>query len=61
MPTLITLMGSCILRIIYMHIMMHRFTAFYQVVMIYPISWAITGASMIILYFRVTKKAYKKA
>lgn len=61
MPTLITLMGSCILRIIYMHIMMHRFTAFYQVVMIYPISWAITGASMIILYFRVTKKAYRKA
>lgn len=61
MPTLITLMGSCILRIIYMHIMMHCFTAFYQVVMIYPISWAITGASMIILYFRVTKKAYKKA
>ena len=61
MPTLITLMGSCILRIIYMHIMMHRFTSFYQVVMIYPISWAITGASMIILYFRVTKKAYKKA
>ena len=61
MPTLITLMGSCILRIIYMHIMMHRFTSFYQVVMIYPISWAITGASMIILYFRVTKKAYRKA
>ena len=61
MPTLITLMGSCILRIIYMHIMMHRFTSFYQVVMIYPISWAITGASLIILYFRVTKKAYKKA
>lgn len=61
MPTLITLMGSCILRIIYMHIMMHRFTAFYQVVMIYPISWAITGVSMIILYFRVTKKAYRKA
>ena len=61
MPTIITLLGSCILRLIYMNIMMHRFTAFYQVVMIYPISWAITGASMIILYFRVTKKAYKKA
>ncbi|MDD6381031.1 MAG: MATE family efflux transporter [Lachnospiraceae bacterium] len=59
MPTIITLLGSCILRLIYMNIMMHRFTAFYQVVMIYPISWAITGATMIILYFAVTKKAYR--
>ncbi|MBQ1916978.1 MAG: hypothetical protein PUC40_09580 [Lachnospiraceae bacterium] len=59
MPTIITLLGSCILRLIYMNIMMHRFTTFYQVVMIYPISWAITGATMIILYFAVTKKAYR--
>lgn len=58
-PTMITLLGSCILRIIYMHAMMHRFTVFSQVVMIYPISWAITGTSMIILYFIVTRRAYR--
>ena len=59
-PTIITMLGCCGLRLLYIHAMLHQFTAFYQVVMIYPISWAITGAAMIILYFIVTKHVYRK-
>lgn len=59
-PTVITMLGCCGLRIIYMHAMTHHFTAFYQVTMIYPISWAVTGAAMILLYFIITKKVYRK-
>lgn len=58
MPTILTLFGSCVLRIIYIHAMLPRFTSFYQVVIIYPISWIITGAAMIILYTVVTRKEY---
>lgn len=57
-PTIITMLGCCLLRIIYMHAMIKSFTAFYQVVIIYPISWAVTGAAMIIFYFIVIKRAY---
>jgi len=59
-PTVITMLGCCMLRIIYMHAMFSRFTNFFQVVIIYPISWAITGTSMIILYFIITKHIREK-
>ena len=59
-PTIITMLGCCGLRLLYIHAMLHQFTVFYQVVMIYPISWAVTGAAMIILYFIVTKHVYRK-
>lgn len=59
-PTILTLFGSCILRIIYIHAMLPHFTDFSQVAVIYPVSWIITGISMNILYRYVTKREYAK-
>lgn len=58
MPALLTLFGSCVLRIIYINVMLNRFTDFGQVAVIYPVSWVITGTAMIILYFIVIRKEY---
>lgn len=58
-PALLTLFGSCILRIIYINVNLGKFADFSQVVIIYPISWAITGAAVILLYFIVTRKVYR--
>ncbi|MGN0361296.1 MAG: MATE family efflux transporter [Bilifractor sp.] len=57
-PALITLFGSCILRVIYISFMLNRFTDFRQVVVIYPITWAITGSAVTGLYFFVTHREY---
>lgn len=59
-PALITLVGSCVLRVIYISAMLSRFTDFREVVIIYPITWIVTGGTMILYYFLVTRKAYQK-
>ena len=60
-PALITLFGSCILRVIYISAMLNRFTDFRQVVVIYPITWTVTGSAVILLYFLVTRREYRGA
>ena len=59
-PALLTLFGSCILRIIYIHARFGKFTSFSQVAVIYPISWILTGSMVIGLYFLVTGREYRK-
>lgn len=58
-PAILTLFGSCILRIIYISANLHHFARFEQVAVIYPITWVITGTAVIILYFIVTRKEYR--
>ena len=57
-PTIFTLIGSCVLRIVYISLAHAAFAHFSQVVIIYPISWIITGLAVILLYFKVTKEEY---
>lgn len=59
-PAILTLFGSCILRIIYISVNLHHFRDFSEVAMIYPVTWVVTGAAVILLYFIVTAKEYKK-
>lgn len=59
-PALLTLFGSCILRIIYIHAMFGHFKSFSQVAVIYPISWILTGTMVTVLYFLVTAREYRK-
>lgn len=58
-PALLTLFGSCFLRLVYIHGMMAHFTSFAQVAVIYPVSWLVTGTAMNILYFVVTRRLYR--
>jgi putative MATE family efflux protein len=59
-PALLTLFGSCILRIIYIHAMFGHFKSFSQVAVIYPISWILTGTMVTVLYFLVTAREYRR-
>lgn len=58
-PMLITLMGTCLIRVIYV-----KFTSAAQslesLLRIYPITWIITGASMLIVYFIITRRVFKR-
>jgi putative MATE family efflux protein len=57
-PALITLFGCCGLRVAFIGAMLQRFTSFYQVVLIYPVTWIVTGSAIIAMYFIVTRKEY---
>lgn len=60
-PTLITVVGSCVLRIIWVLFVFPLSPDFATLIIVYPISWAVTGTSMLITYWFVRKSAYAKA
>lgn len=57
-PAVITLVGCCILRVVYIAVMLPHFASFTQVALIYPVTWIITGTAVMLLYEAVTRKAY---
>lgn len=59
-PALLTVIGSCGLRIIWVHTVAARLNDFIVLIIIYPISWAITGIAVTLAYFICSKKEYKK-
>ena len=61
LPAIITVVGSCVLRIVWIYaVLPYIGGSFVMLVIVYPISWAITGAAMIISYFVISKKKFKR-
>lgn len=57
LPTLITIFGTCLLRIVWIFGVAEHYKDFEILMMAYPLSWTITGTMMGIAYWRFTKKA----
>lgn len=55
-PTLITVIGICVLRIIWLNIVPSISNTLFSVFMSYPVSWAISSIALIIYYALVKKK-----
>lgn len=55
-PMIITILGTCLLRILWR--CSGLWHSFEQLLIIYPISWAITGLLMLIAYKRISRKVY---
>ncbi len=53
-PTIITIIGTCIVRVAW--VSMARFESFSELLSIYPITWLITGTSVVTAWFIVAKK-----
>ena len=61
LPALITLAGSCGLRIIWVYTVFAAFSDKFCVLMIiYPLSWLITGGVMLVAYSIISRKKYAK-
>lgn len=59
LPAVITVLGSCVLRIVYIYTLFPLFSDnFFMLIVIYPVSWTITGAAMSLAYFIITRKAF---
>ncbi len=55
LPTLLMLFGTCVLRIVWVYAVCPVWTSFDTIMMVYPISWVITGI-MVCAAFAITMK-----
>lgn len=61
LPAVITVLGSCVLRIVYIYTLFPLFSdSFVMLVIIYPITWIITGAAMLVAYFVISRREFSK-
>ena len=58
LPTIVVIVGSCLLRIVYVFTLFPLIRSFENLMLIYPVTWIVTGATMIALYLYARKKSY---
>lgn len=57
-PTLITIFGTCVLRILWVYAVFPRHRTYEMLLLTYPITWVVTGIAVLVVYFIIRKKAY---
>ena len=60
-PAIICILGTCVVRLLYVSFIFPMFRTPQMLMTVYPISWIITGVSMNTVYFIVRNKVFKKA
>ena len=60
LPTVVVIVGSCVLRVIYVFTLFPLLGSFEALLNIYPVTWLVTGATMIALYLFARKRTYAK-
>ena len=56
LPTLITIFGTCLLRIVWIFGVAEHFKSFKVLMMAYPVSWTLTGIMMSVTFWMFVKK-----
>lgn len=59
-PAIITIFGTCVLRVIYVNTYVAAHHTFKALMLVYPISWAVTGAAVVTAFFLVWKQLKKQ-
>lgn len=60
LPTVITLLGSCAFRLVYVYTVFAWNHQFQVLMWAYPITWTITGSAMLFSYFKLRKSLFEK-
>lgn len=55
-PAIITIFGTCVLRLVWVYTVCRIYTQFEVLMLIYPLSWIVTGSVMLFVYFMTQKK-----
>lgn len=58
LPTVITIIGTCCLRLLWVYTVFVKYDSFGMLMNVYPVSWVITGTAMLTAYFVLRKKAF---
>ena len=56
LPTLITIVGTCLLRIFWIFVVARHWHGFQTLMGIYPVSWMITGCMMLTALYLTFRK-----
>lgn len=59
-PTVLTILGTCVLRVVWVTTVTANATDFNLLMLVYPVTWVITGTSVLVAYVIVTRRAYRK-
>lgn len=57
-PTVLTIFGTCVIRLLWVWMLPHIGGTFRTLMLIYPITWIITGIAVVVAYLIVARKAY---
>ena len=57
-PTVLTIFGTCILRLVWISTVCKWYTGFETLMNVYPVSWTITGIMVLISYITIRKKLF---
>ena len=60
-PAVLTVFGTCILRLVWIYVICDMYPGFDILMAVYPISWVITGATVLAVYFVIRKKVFSTA
>lgn len=59
-PAVITVFGTCVLRLVWAFTVCKRFTGFGMLMNVYPLSWIVTGIAMVAAYLVIRQKVLKR-
>lgn len=59
-PTVITIIGTCLLRIVWVHTVTADATDFRLLMAVYPLTWVVTGVAVVVAYFHCRRRAFAK-
>ena len=56
-PALLTVVGTCLLRIVWVYGVSPLWPGYDALLMVYPVSWTVTGLLVVTAYVRTVRKA----
>lgn len=59
LPAVLTVVGSCVLRIVWIYSIFIYYPYYWLLLIIYPISWTLTGIAVMLSYFIIGAREYK--
>lgn len=60
LPAAFSILGSCVLRIVWIYTIFQITDTFEMLMNVYPVSWAITGVAVLIAYAIISRREYRK-
>ena len=60
LPALFTLLGTVVFRLFWVYVIFPLWDSFETLIIVYPVSWALTGGMVVIYYISQRKKLFAK-
>lgn len=60
-PAVLTVFGTCILRLVWVYVVCDMYPGFDVLMAVYPVSWVVTGVAVLAVYFVIRRKVFSTA